>query len=108
MTTRLLRSVPLVALLAPALAFPQGAGVALPSPRKAGTLSVEGALAARRSVRAFSREALSLADVGQLLWAAQGITGPDGKRTAPSARHLYPLEVAVVAQDVEGLPRGAY
>ncbi len=71
-------------------------------------MSVEAALAARRSVRAFSRRALTLGDVGQLLWAAQGVSGPGGKRTAPSARHLYPLEVAVVAQDVEGLARGAY
>jgi SagB-type dehydrogenase family enzyme len=49
-----------------------------------------------------------MADVGQLLWAAQGVTSPDGKRTAPSAMHRYPLEVAVVAQNVEGLPNGAY
>jgi SagB-type dehydrogenase family enzyme len=49
-----------------------------------------------------------MAEVGQLLWAAQGVTSPDGKRTAPSAMHKYPLEIAVVVQNVDGLPCGAY
>lgn len=82
--------------------------VSLPSPRKEGRVSVEAALSARRSIRAYTKQAITLEELGQLLWAAQGITGPDGKRSAPSARHRYPLEVAVVAQNVEGLPGGAY
>jgi SagB-type dehydrogenase family enzyme len=65
-------------------------------------------LAARRSVRGYTNQALTLAEVGQLLWAAQGVTSPDGKRTAPAAMHRYPLEVVVVAQKVDGLPGGAY
>jgi SagB-type dehydrogenase family enzyme len=65
-------------------------------------------LAARRSIRSYTKETLTLADVGQLLWAAQGVSSPDGKRTAPSAMHRYPLEIAVVAQNVDGLPSGAY
>ncbi len=95
------------ALLAPAWVA-GAAGVPLAAPRKDGAVAVEAALAARRSVRAFSSEPLTSAELGQLLWAAQGVTGPDGKRTAPSARHLYPLEVAVVVQRVDGVPRGAY
>jgi SagB-type dehydrogenase family enzyme len=70
-------------------------------------VSVEAALAARRSVRTYSKQALTLAQAGQLLWAAQGVTGPGGKRTAPSARARYPLEIVVVAQNVEGLAAGA-
>ena len=108
MATRLLRRALLVALLAPVPVLGEGPTVPLPAPRKEGAVGVEAALAARRSVRAFSKEPLTLAEVGQLLWAAQGVTGPDGKRTAPSARHLYPLELAVVAQNVEGLPGGSY
>ena len=105
---RLLRSALVAGLLAPAPVLAETSAVSLPAPAKRGPVSVETALAARRSVRAFSKQPLTVAEVGQLLWAAQGITGPDGKRTAPSARHLYPLEVAVVVQSVEGLARGAY
>lgn len=71
-------------------------------------MSVEAALASRRSVRGYTKQTLTLGEVGQLLWAAQGVTSPDGKRTAPSAMHRYPLEIVVVAQNVDGLPSGAY
>ncbi|MGB9718438.1 MAG: hypothetical protein ACPL4E_08380 [Thermoproteota archaeon] len=42
-------------------------------------------------------------EVSQLLWAAQGITGPQGLRTAPSAGALYPLKVYLVVGSVKGL-----
>jgi len=82
--------------------------IALPAPKTAGNVSVEAALASRRSVRAYTKQPMTMAELGQLLWAAQGITSPDGKRSAPSAMHRYPLEIAVVAQNVDGLARGAY
>jgi SagB-type dehydrogenase family enzyme len=71
-------------------------------------MSLDAALTARRSVRAYTLQPLTIAEVGQLLWAAQGVTSPDGKRTSPSAMHKYPLEIAVVVQNVDGLPCGAY
>ncbi len=98
----------LTAILAPAAVSAAPAPIPLPPPARQGTLSVEAALASRRSVRAFSSQPLTVAELGQLLWAAQGVSGPDGRRTAPSARHLYPLELAVVVQRVEGLAPGAY
>lgn len=70
-----------------------GEKLLLPQPSLKGPLSLEEVLKARRSVRVFQEKELSLKQVGQLLWAAQGITSPDGKRTAPSAGALYPLEV---------------
>ncbi|MBI3031498.1 MAG: SagB/ThcOx family dehydrogenase [Candidatus Rokubacteria bacterium] len=80
----------------------------LPQPRRSGPWSVEGALAERRSVREYTGETLMRADLGQLLWATQGITGPEGLRTAPSAGALYPLEVYVAVGAVEDLPSGVY
>ena len=82
--------------------FPaEPAMILLPSPKKTGGISVETALSERRSVRAYTKESLTMAELGQLLWAAQGVTGPDGKRTAPSAMHRYPLEIGVVDRVVE-------
>ena len=82
--------------------------VALPEPRREGKLSVEQALARRRSVREYASGPLPLAAVSQLLWAAQGVTDPEGLRTAPSAGALYPLEVYLVAGAVAGLAPGIY
>ncbi len=82
----------------------------LPNPRLEGPLSLEGAIYSRRSVRAFAGQPLTLAEVGQVLWAAQGMTGhgSGGLRTAPSAGALYPLEVYLLAGEVEGLAPGFY
>lgn len=68
----------------------------LPSPALEGPYSLEGVLALRRSVREFGSEALTPSELGQLLWAAQGITNARGYRTAPSAGALYPLELYLV------------
>lgn len=86
----------------------QSATVTLPAPRLDGTVSLERALAARRSVREFAPGALTLAQVGQLLWAAQGVTHGNGARAAPSAGALYPLELYVVAGEVRDLAAGIY
>jgi SagB-type dehydrogenase family enzyme len=67
----------------------------LPAPELKGRMSLEQALAARRSVREFIRQTLTERELSQLLWAAQGITRADGLRTAPSAGALYPLELWV-------------
>jgi len=70
--------------------------------------SVEKALLERRSVRGYKEESLTLVEVSQLLWAAQGITNKRGFRTAPSAGALYPLEIYLVVGDVNDLPEGIY
>ena len=71
-------------------------------------MSLEETLSQRRSRRNFSNVSLSLVDLSQLLWAAQGITSVSGKRTAPSAGALYPLEIYVVVGNVESLSQGVY
>jgi SagB-type dehydrogenase family enzyme len=75
----------------------------LPAPRLAPGLSLEQALAKRRSTREFRPEPVPLAQVSALLWAAFGINraGSWG-RTAPSAHDRQAVTVYVV------LPEGAY
>lgn len=82
--------------------------IKLPPPRHTGVISVEEALFKRRSIREFKKGSLRLSDVSQLLWAAQGISGNQGKRTAPSAGALYPLEVYILCADVESISDGIY
>jgi SagB-type dehydrogenase family enzyme len=67
----------------------------LPDPVLDGPMSLEAALAQRRSTREFTDVDLTIEELSQLMWAAQGITRGGGGRTAPSAGALYPLEVYV-------------
>lgn len=71
----------------------------LPQPALSGSVSLEETLVQRRSVREFKATPLTKAEIGQLLWAAQGITHERGYRSAPSAGALYPLEVYVATPD---------
>jgi SagB-type dehydrogenase family enzyme len=73
--------------------------VDLPAPRTDSDVSLEEALATRRSAREFTDEPLTTQQISQLLWAAQGITADWGGRTAPSAGALYPLEVYVATRE---------
>lgn len=71
----------------------------LPAPDKKGNITLEATLQKRRSVRSFENKDLSLKQISQLLWAAQGITNSLGFRTAPSAGAIYPIEIYVVKSD---------
>jgi len=82
--------------------------IMLPEPQRDSDTSIEEALLGRRSVRSYGATAVTLEQLSQLLWAAQGITDPSGKRTAPSAGALYPLKVYAVVGNVESLAAGVY
>lgn len=83
--------------------------IELPAPRTESSISVEQALLNRRSVRSYKDEPITIAEAGQLLWAAQGITErSEGFRTAPSAGATFPFEVYLVAGTVTGLKAGIY
>lgn len=83
--------------------------IRLPAPDTSGGASLAHALAERRSMRSFSEtDSLSLAQLSQLLWAAQGKTGTRGRRTAPSAGATYPLGLLCVIQRVSGAEPGLY
>ena len=80
----------------------------LPRPETESTTSIEKALNKRRSQREYGKGPLSIREVSRLLWAAQGATHGNGRRTAPSAGALYPLETYLVAGNIQGLPAGVY
>ncbi len=96
-------------LAAQDLASPVGPANRLPRLSFDDKISVEKALAERRSTRTYKAEPLTIHDVSQILWAGQGITEPNkGLRTAPSARALYLLEVYLISGDITGVPVGTY
>lgn len=86
----------------------QNSAIKLPDPRYDSDVSLEQSLLQRRSVRIYTNEPLTLWEVSQLLWAAQGVTNTSGFRTAPSAGALYPLELYVVAGNIRDLDAGVY
>lgn len=106
-----------------AVASPESGLIPLPAPRLDSQFSVEKALKARQSIRDYQEVPLTLAEISQILWAAQGFTRerkepptrwnpkyewPGGLRTAPSAGALYPMEIYLLAGKVDGLPVGVY
>ncbi len=90
------------------VALPALSTIELPAAATDGKMSVETALAERRSRRVFSEETVTLKQLGQVLWAGQGITDESGHRAAPSARSLYPFTMYVVVRAAEGLEPGLY
>ncbi len=100
----------LITLIFSNLLFAQKKGekVKLPEPRYQSETSVEEALLKRRSIRSYKKDKLTLSEVSQLLWSAQGITAKWGGRTSPSAGATYPLEIYIVVGDVSGLESGVY
>lgn len=82
--------------------------IGLPPPAPDRQMTVEAAIRSRRSIREFGPESVTLEEISQILWAAQGITDRAGYRTAPSAGALYPLEISLIAGDIQSLPAGIY
>jgi len=87
--------------------------IKLPEPVINGSMSIEETMAQRRSVRSYMHKAFDLQNVSQMLWAAYGVSDsikyPNYKlKTAPSAGALYPLEIYLVANNVNGLEQGVY
>ncbi len=90
--------------------YPGSEKIKLPKPEYRGMV-LEQAIEQRRSVRNYSKKPITTAQLSQLLFAAQGITGKtygQPLRSAPSAGALYPSEIYVVVNNVQDLPRGIY
>lgn len=82
--------------------------IKLPEVNLKGKLSLEETLKERKSRRSYLKSMMTIDEVSQLLWAAQGINRNDGRRTAPSAGALYPIELYVLIGNVEGITNGLY
>ena len=77
--------------------------IRLPKPNLNRNSEVMEAFANRHSTREYAAKALTLTDLSDLLWAANGINRPEeGKRTAPSAMNKQDVDVYVV------LPEATY
>jgi len=101
----------------PPLELPPAKGkriIDLPDPKsvEAEPLEVNEAIDRRVSVRAYSEEPLSLAELSHLLWCTQGVKQtsprPATLRTVPSAGARHCFETYVLANRVEGLEPGLY
>ena len=74
-------------------------------------MSLEEAIAKRRSVRSFTPEPVSRSQLSSILQAAAGISDTlSGYRTVPSAGATYPLEMFVVCghSGIEEIDEGIY
>lgn len=80
----------------------------LPAAEQQDSKSLVGSITARRSVREYTNAPLPISVLSQLLWSAQGVTGPNKKRATPSAGGLYPLRLKILVQRVSELEAGIY
>ncbi len=91
--------------------YSQSTQIYLPSPSQKGRMPLEEAIARRRSIRDFTPQPITQAQLSQILWAAQGITNTSWKpRTVPSAGATYPLEIFIACgqNSIEGIGAGIY
>jgi SagB-type dehydrogenase family enzyme len=73
--------------------------IKLAKPNKSGSMPLEQAITVRRSRRHFLPKSLSLEQISQLAWAAQGQNSISRYRTTPSAGATYPLELFVITDE---------
>jgi len=80
----------------------------LPAPETLESESLVSCIENRRSVREYSKAPLRIDSLSQLLWSAQGITGPEQKKAIPSAGGLYPLQTHILVRRIAELEPGIY
>lgn len=67
--------------------------IKFPAPSKKGGKTIVETLWSRQSKRSFSSKALPTQLLGDLLWAANGVSREDGKRTNPTARNVQEISI---------------
>lgn len=71
--------------------------IKLPAPKTSGGQPIMDVLKNRATKREFSAKELSLQQLSDLLWAADGINRPEsGKRTAPTARNWLDIDLYLI------------
>ena len=75
------------------------ADIKLPAAQKSGGMTLREALNSRHSVRRFKAGSLTHAQLADMLWSANGINRPNGKRTAPSAMDRRDVMIFVALKD---------
>ena len=89
----------------------KASSIQLPKPSLKSDVSLEVSITRRRSIRNFTPQPISLSQLSQILWAAQGITGKNRNyRSVPSAGATFPLEIFVVCGNngLERIEAGLY
>jgi SagB-type dehydrogenase family enzyme len=74
-------------------------------------ISLNDAIAKRKSIRSFAEKKLNLQQVSIILQSADGITHyykTYALRSAPSGGALYPIDIYLFASGVDSLPNGMY
>jgi len=75
-------------------------------------VSVEAAIAQRKSRRSYTEDTIKLEELSFLLWATQGLRGKKSAvrnyRTVPSAGCRHALETYIAVFRVEGIPKAIY
>jgi SagB-type dehydrogenase family enzyme len=104
----------LILVLGIVMVFPSSGlaaeAIKLPPPATTGGMPLAEALQIRRTVRHFAIRCLDLAQLSQLLWEADGVSGSQGHRTSPSAGATYPVDLYLVVGErgVTSLQAGIY
>ena len=73
--------------------------IKLPAPRLDRPAPLMQALKDRRSERDYSDKKLSMEQLGDILWAANGVNRSDGRRTSPSAMNKQGVDIYAVTAD---------
>lgn len=69
--------------------------IRMPDPVRQGGKPLMQALNDRHSSRNFTEKELTLQQLSDMLWAANGINRPDGRRTSPSARNKQEIDMVI-------------
>ena len=94
-----MKTIMLITTLAAAIMSATADDITLPPANKTGGKPLMDALAARQSQRGYADKELPLQVLSDLLWAANGVNRPDGRRTAPTARNNSEIDVYALTKD---------